>query len=427
MSHDSSTDACGLDFGTSNSEIGILRAGSPSLVEVENGRPRIPTTIFFDDTTRDDVFGEAAIARFLEGQPGRMLWAIKSVLGTALQGEATIVRGRRIAFEEIITRILRNLKAKGDEAAGRELTRVVLGRPVRFNDSDDALDRAAEEILRRSARGAGFAQVEVELEPIAAGLELETHIDREQIAAVVDIGGGTSDFSVIRLTPAAQHRRVADRERILAVGGIHIGGTDFDRQLSVTQLMPHLGLGASYRNDRGDVLQMPQWVFHDLASWLRINFIYDTRMLDGIYDILSKNKDGDRRLARLDRVLSAHLGHTLAREVERTKISLSGDETVTTPLDWIERRFGLTVTRTELNAAITELLDDAVRELENVLRASGVKNDAFDVVFFTGGGSLLPEVRTRVRQLLPNAKAFDTDQFGGIALGLTLEAGRIFA
>ncbi|HEX7155310.1 MAG TPA: Hsp70 family protein [Thermoanaerobaculia bacterium] len=390
MNQDSSSHVCGLDFGTSNSEIGILRDGAPSLADVENGRPRIPTTIFFDDTTRDEVFGEAAIARFLEGQPGRMLWAIKSVLGTALQGEATIVRGRRMAFEEIITRILRNLKSKGDAAAGRELTHVVLGRPVHFNDSDPALDRAAEEILRRSARAAGFTHVEMELEPIAAGLELETHIEREQIAAVVDIGGGTSDFTVIRLSPAAQHPRVSDRERILAVGGIHIGGTDFDRQLSVAELMPHLGLGASYRNERGDVLQMPQWVFHDLASWLRINFIYDTRMLDGIYDILARNKDDDRRLARLDKVLAAHLGHTLAREVERTKIALTADAEVTTPLDWIERRFGLTVTRAELNAAIAGLLDDAIRELESVLRASGVRNDAIDVVFFTEAAPSCP-------------------------------------
>lgn len=420
------TNFCGLDFGTSNSEIGIVRDGAPVLVEVENGRKQIPTTIFFDDATRDALFGEAAIAHFLDGHPGRMLWAIKSILGTALQGEATMVRGRRMSFEAIISRILHNLKSKADDAAGEELTHVVLGRPVHFNDSDAALDRAAEELLRRSARAAGFEHVEMELEPIAAGLEFETHIDREQLAVVVDIGGGTSDFSVIRLTPAAQHR-VGDRDRILAVGGVHIGGTDFDRQLSVTRLMPELGLGASYRNDQGETLQMPQWVFHDLASWLRINFIYDNRLLDGIYAILTKNKLDDRRLMRLDRVLAGHLGHTVAREVERAKIALSGNDEVSVPLDWIERRFALTATREQLNDAIAELLDDAERTLLDVIRASGAPAKTIGVIFFTGGGSLLPEVRTRVRRLLPHAAAFDTDQFGGIALGLTLEAARVFA
>jgi len=419
-------DFCGLDFGTSNSEIGIVRDGAPVLVEVEEGRKQIPTTIFFDDATTDELFGEAAIEKFLNGHEGRMLWAIKSVLGTALQGEGTMVRGKRMTFEEIIGHILVNLKWKAEEAAGRELTRVVLGRPVHFNDSDPALDRAAEALLRRSAMAAGFEHVEMELEPIAAGLEFETHIDREQVAIVVDIGGGTSDFSVIRLIPPAQHRGVGDRDRILAVGGIHIGGTDFDRHLSVAHLMPHLGLGAPYRSDQGEILQMPQWVFHDLASWLRINFIYDSRMLDGIYTILTRNKDDDRRLMRLDRVLAGHLGHAVAREVERAKIALSDRDEVSAPLDWIERGFAFNATREQLNDAIAGLLDDAERTLINVIRSSGVPAKNIGVVFFTGGGSLLPEVRTRVCRLLPHAAAFDTDQFGGIALGLTLEAARIF-
>jgi hypothetical chaperone protein len=417
---------CGLDFGTSNSEIGVLRDGVPELVDVEDGRRKIPTTIFFADDTRDELFGEVAIERFLDGHPGRMLWAIKSILGTKLQGESTVVRGRRLRFEEIITRIMLNLKRKGDAAAGRELTSVVLGRPVHFNDSDEKLDRLAEEILRRSALSAGFEEVEVELEPIAAGIELETHLDREQIGVVVDIGGGTSDFSVIRLTPTAQHRGIGDRDRILAVGGIHIGGTDFDRQLSVARLMPDLGLGQSYRNEDGQILEMPQWVFHDLASWLRINFIYDSRMLDSIYSIVSRNRDNPR-LARLDRVLTGHLGHGIAREVERAKIALSDADDVAVPLEWIERHFALTATRDQLNDAIASLLDGAERTLSEVLASSGVSPDAVDVVFFTGGGSLLPEIRTRVRRLLPQAEAYDRDQFGGIALGLTMEAERIFA
>src|ERR1700759_3850361 len=107
-------DVCGLDFGTSNSEIGIVRDGAPWLVDVEDGRRKIPTTVFFDDDTGAQEFGEAAIERFLDGDVGRILWAIKSVLGTALQGEATIVRGRSLRFEEIITLILRNLKRNAD-------------------------------------------------------------------------------------------------------------------------------------------------------------------------------------------------------------------------------------------------------------------------------------------------------------------------
>lgn len=420
-------DLCGLDFGTSNSEAGILRNGRPELVAVEGERKKIPTTIFFDTDTRSDFFGEEAIARFLEGHAGRMMWAIKSVLGTAMQTEATIVRGRRMTFEDVIARILINIKEKADAAANTTLTSVVMGRPVRFNDRDEQLDAQAETILRRCATKAGFEHVEVELEPIAAAIEFETHIDREQIGVVVDIGGGTSDFTVIRLQPASADRSVGDRSRILSVGGLHVGGTDFDRHLSVDRLMPELGLGASYKDNFGNTLEMPQWVFHDLASWLRINFIYDSRMLDGIYSILAKNVDHDRRLRRLDRVLTAHQGHALAKIIEATKIDLSDRDDVRVALDLVERHLSLPITRAQLNAAIAELLEQIESTLMRVVTESGVRTDDIAVVFFTGGGSLLPDVRTRVHRLLPHARHVDTDQFGGIALGLTMEAQRIFA
>ena len=421
------TDICGLDFGTSNSEIGIVRGGVPQLVDVEAGRKKIPTTIFFDNDSRSDFFGEAAIERFLEGHSGRMMWAIKSVLGTAIQGEATMIRGRRVAFEQIITRILANLKWRADAAAGVELRAVMLGRPVHFNDDDAKLDREAEAILRRAAAQAGFEEIEVELEPVAAGIEFETQLEHEQLGLVVDIGGGTSDFSVIRLTPVARHTGAGRRERVLSVAGIHIGGTDFDRLLSVERLMPELGLGSSYRDHQGQVLEMPQWVFHDLASWLRINFIYDNRMLDGIYAIVDRNKIENRRLARLGRVLGGHHGHALARIIEAAKIELSDRQITEVLLDLVEPRLALSITRDELESAIAGHLDQIERVLMQAVRDSGVAAPEIAVVFFTGGGSLLPEVRRRVGRLMPQAEQIDTDQFGGIARGLTIEAQRLFA
>src|SRR5262249_34342513 len=118
--------------------------------------------------------------------------------------------------------------------------------------------------------------------------------------------------------------------------------------------------------------------------------IYDSRLLDGIYTILAKNKLDDRRLMRLDRVLTAHLGHTLAREVERAKIALSGDDEVAVSLDWIERRFELTATRDDLNDAIAELLDTAERELPGVIRPPAIPASRITAIFFTGGGSCSP-------------------------------------
>lgn len=419
-------EVCGLDFGTSNSEVGIVQNGHASLVDVEKGRKKIPSTIFFDYDDKTDYFGDDAIERFLSGHHGRIMWSIKSILGTSLMTGDTVIRGGRVHFEEVIAKILGNLRRRAQVAAGRELSSVVLGRPVHFSDTDPQLDRTAEEILRRSAATAGFRHVALELEPVAAGIEFETHVDREMIGVVVDIGGGTSDFSVIRLTPAAQHHDIADRSRILSVGGVHIGGTDFDRQLSVSKLMPELGLGTTYRDHRGDLLPIPQWIFHDLASWLRINFIYDSRMLDGVFTIIDRNKDENPKLRRLERVLSSYLGHKLARLVEAAKIELSQQETVRLALGLVQAGLDVPVSRADLSKAISSLLDDTERVLLEVIRRSGVSADAIAVVFFTGGGSLLPEVRQRVRRLLPDARPVETDQFGGIALGLSIQAARMF-
>ncbi|MGZ5442323.1 MAG: Hsp70 family protein [Thermoanaerobaculia bacterium] len=417
---------CGLDFGTSNSEIGIVKSGHAVLVDVEDMRTKIPSTIFFDYDDGVDVFGEAAIERFLAGSHGRIMWSIKSILGTSLMAGDTVVRGRRVAFEDVITRILGNLKRRAEIAAGRELADVVLGRPVHFSDSNPELDRAAENTLRRSAAACGFRNIAMELEPVAAGIEFETHLDRELVGLVVDIGGGTSDFSVIRLTPTAQHQRVAEPRQILAVAGIHIGGTDFDRQLSISRLMPELGLGSSYSGHGGELLPMPQWIFHDLASWLRINFIYDSRMLDGIFTIINQRDEDSRHLRRLERVLTSHLGHKLARLVEAAKIELSNHDAVRIGLGFVEAGLDIPVTRKDLNCAIAALLDETERVILEAIRDSGVPKEAIAVVFFAGGGSLLPEVRTRVNRLLPEARQVETDQFGGIALGLTIQAARVY-
>src|SRR5438309_3317257 len=386
-------DICGLDFGTSNSEIGIIQNERSVLVDVENGQKKIPSTIFFDQETRDDVFGNDAIERFLAGRHGRIMWSIKSILGTALMSGSTVIRGRQVAFEEVISRILQNLKWKAERAAGREIKAVMLGRPVHFNDIDMELDGAAERLLRASAAAAGFRDIAFELEPVAAGIEYETHIETESIGIVVDIGGGTSDFSVVRLVPTSQQRHFVDRERILAVGGIHIGGTDFDRQLNVMRVMPELGLGSTYRDLHGQELPMPRWLFHDLASWLRINFIYENRLLDGIYTIIRQNKHSNRKLVRLERVLAGHYGHTIARLVEDAKIRLSTAEAVRLPLGMIESGAELPIKREELNRAVASLLDDTERVLNEVVASAGITHESVDVVFFTGGGSLLPEVR----------------------------------
>ena len=273
--------ACGLDFGTSNTTLGVADPEGPILLPLEGAHRTIPSAIFFE-LGREPVIGRAATAAYVEGLSGRLMRGLKSVLGTPLMEEATPVGRQRLRLRDIIARYLAAVKDRAETASGRSLDSVVHGRPVHFVDGDPEADRRAEDTLRAIARDVGFREVSFQYEPIAAALDYERQVRSEEIALVADIGGGTSDFSIVRLSPERRGR--ADRAGdILANDGVRIGGTDFDRQLSLGTVMPLLGLGSPMR--RGD-LAVPNAYFHDLATWSAINRLYNSKTLREIDEVV---------------------------------------------------------------------------------------------------------------------------------------------
>src|SRR4029077_9914935 len=206
--------------------------------------------------------------------------------------------------------------------AGQKLgalpTSVVLGRPAFFVDDDPAADATAQSQLEAAARTAGFQHIASQFEPIAAALDYEQSVRAEEIALVADIGGGTSDFSVVRVSP--ERARASDRRQdILGFTGVHIGGTDFDRQLGMASVMPALGLRSPLRR-KG--LDAPSWYFSDLATWHRINFLYDPKVLTEVRGVLRDSAEPEK-IERLLRVLEQRKGHELLAGVESAKIELS--------------------------------------------------------------------------------------------------------
>src|SRR5882757_5947267 len=223
--------ACGLDFGTSNTTFGSMADGVPSLLALESGQTTIPSAIFYE---RDGPvrIGRKAIDTYVDGVPGRLMRSLKSVLGTLLIDETTQVGRERASFRDVIAYYLGAVKRRAEQAAGRAFTSVVHGRPVHFVDNAPDADRKAEDTLRAIVRGIGFENITFQFEPIAAALDYERQISREEIALIADIGGGTSDFSIVRLSPD-RHAKAERQGDILANDGVRIGETDFDRRLSL--------------------------------------------------------------------------------------------------------------------------------------------------------------------------------------------------
>ena len=201
MSVETPARACGIDFGTSNSTVGWLRPGQPTLLALENGKPTLPSVVFFNAEENTVSFGQAGLKEYLDGYEGRLMRALKSLLGSSLMEGKTEIQGRSLPYKELLTQFITELKHRAEMAADRSFDQAVFGRPVFFVDDDTAADDKAEVTLEAIARTAGFREVSFQYEPIAAAYHYERQINHEELVLIADIGGGTSDFSLIRLSP----------------------------------------------------------------------------------------------------------------------------------------------------------------------------------------------------------------------------------
>ena len=407
--------ACGLDFGTSNSAIGVVRGNTAELAPVEGADTLVPSAVFFDYETKNRVlFGNEAVAAYIAQTEGRLMRALKSILGSPLIDEETSLGGRKVPLREVVEIFVRHLKAKAETFAGREITAVVHGRPVRFVDDDDAADARAQEVLEGIAKRAGFRDVSFVYEPIAAAHHYEQTVQTEELALIADIGGGTSDFSVIRVGP--QHRGRADRSRdVLANEGVRLGGTDFDKALNLAAVMPLLGLGTQLLEKD---LPMPNAPYHELATWAAINFAYTYKNEREITELVSLSAE-PIKVERLLAVVQRRLGHRLAFAVEDAKIALSAGERATVPLAFLEAGLSVTATRSQLDRAIRTGNDRLHKAARDCIAAAGVTPSAIDTIFLTGGSSRVPSVRAAIARAAPSARLAGGLDLLSVALGLT--------
>ena len=272
-------------------------------------------------------------------------------------------------------------------------------------------------MLGRIARAQGFRNIEFQYEPIAAALDYEQRISGEELVLIVDIGGGTSDFSIVRVSPdrRGKRQRAAD---ILANGGIHIGGTDFDRLLSLKTVMPHLGFGSSTADQKRN---LPTHYYHELATWHRINQLYKKNVLGELRQI---RYEAERRdlVDRFIRIVEEQQGHTIAIAVEQAKIDLTTEPATTAIVgdhgDWARLRF----TRDDFDEAIADSIERVVATVQRLLGDACIVAGDINTIFLTGGSSMVPALREGILSLFPQAKIAESDLLGSVGIGLSLDA-----
>ena len=412
----------GVDFGTSNSAVGFAKAGKARLIDLETDAQTMPTAVFFDFDAKKIVYGAPAQAALIAGEEGRYMRALKSLLGTGLMRESRMLLGRRMDFIDIIGDFLAEMKRRAETATGTTFERALSGRPVLFHSASAARNAQAEVDLRDCYLAAGFKDVAFMPEPEAAALANRDVLHPGDVGLIVDIGGGTSDFTLFR--------QKGEGIDVIASNGLRLGGTDFDRALSLGQVMPLLGHGSQIKHAFGSGTHAaPNAIFADLATWQKIPFLYgaDTRRL--VADLVKYAAEPDK-LQRLRHVLEDQLGHDVAFAVEAGKIAANDSKALALPeidLSVLETGLRVPLPAALLVHSLTGMAEEIADAGLATLQGTGLDPQDVTRLVLVGGSSLMGVVNQALTRVFPQAEVHQGAALTAIVDGLAMASADAFA
>ena len=409
----------GIDFGTTNSAVSIFRDGDTRVLPLdERARTRETYRTLIHVTDSHQVAtGYGAIESYLDhGMEGRLIQSIKAFLPSSFN--STQIGARRYRLEELIALFLRQLKARADAAVGQTITRAVFGRPARFSE-DPGADALAEARLREAATLAGFKEIQFRLEPIAAAFAYERTLDHPERVLVGDFGGGTSDFTLMDLSP--QRRGQEDRRGdIIGTGGVPIAGDRFDAALMDAKVLEHFGRGSTYVA-AFNRCPAPDPLFHRLRTWHHLAFLRD-RDTRELLHIMERTSDKPAQIAALVDLVEENLGFQLFQEVERTKMALSQQTRATLSFNEARVHLNIPITRGEFEVASRGLVERITTCIDDLFARTEVDPREVDAVFLTGGSSFIPAIRDIFVARFGEAKLRSGGELTRVAEGLCLSA-----
>lgn len=396
-----------IDFGTSNTAAAVLDTnGTPLIIPLEDGHDTLPTAVFLDFAKRRAVYGRAAAQAMMDGEDGRFLRGLKSILGTSLAREKRQFLNERLTLIDIIARFLSEIRDRAEKATSQTFDTAYSGRPVRFHSADAARDAQALADLTEAYLRAGFTSVDFLPEPEAAALTAPG----SGRMLIVDIGGGTSDFTLCD--------RHGENTKVLASRGIRLGGTDADRMLSLSHAMPLFGYEADIGDEFGQNFHpAPRALFQDLASWEKIAFLYDPALLRDVHRWV-RTAGQPVLFERLATVLDMHLGHDVAYAVEAGKIAANGANATRVSLDVVEKRLGFDLGRAAMGDELSTFAERIASEALATLADAGCASSEVAQIVFVGGSSLLTPVRAALSRVFPGTAQVDAQVFTAVVNGL---------
>ncbi|WP_437612984.1 molecular chaperone [Erwinia sp. V71] len=446
----------GFDYGTANCSVAVMENGAPRLLSLENNSPWLPSMLCaptreaisewlyrhhqvptpgaetqallrravafnreedIEVTPASVQFGLASLAQYMDDP--EEVWFVKSP--KSFLGASGLKPQQIALFEDLVCAMMLHIRQTAETQTGQTIDQAVIGRPINFQGlgGEDA-NQQAQGILERAAKRAGLRDVVFQFEPVAAGLEFEATLQQETKVLVVDIGGGTTDCSVLLMGP--QWRDKAERNAsLLGHRGCRVGGNDLDITLAFKELMPHLGLGG--QTAKGIALPaLPWWNAVAINDVPAQSDFYSSASRKQLQDLI-RDAQQPEAVKRLLKVWQQRLSYRLVRAAEESKIALSDREQTRAALDFIDTALGSDISVAGLQAAIQQPLERIQEQVKLALESSATRPD---VIYLTGGSARSPLLRQALQQQLQDIPLASGDDFGSVTAGLARWAQVVF-
>ena len=433
------TGSVGLDFGTTNSAIATVIGSQPALAEFPSAggaTNTFPSILYFERrkeralTRLVSAAGPRALELYLEAEDkGRLIQSLKAYL--ADRGfDGTGVFSQHYSLVDMVSLIVRHLllDARGLTRASSPGSdpvpaRVVVGRPVHFSNAHGGED---DEFALGRLRGAialcGFTDIVFEYEPVAAAYSYEQTLDRDELILIGDFGGGTSDFSILRVGPTERQRGRA-REGIVGTDGVAVAGDAFDRQIIRKLVAPRLGLGSEFFAPPDKFLPIPSWPYERLERWHHLSFLNTAKNLE-MLEHLRRAAIIPERVEAFVHLIKNEMGLRLHEAVRRVKFELSASPEALFEFHCEPVSITRKVTRLDFEKWIDPEVTQMAACVDRLLDATGVSAKDIDHVFLTGGSSFVPAVRKIFVERFGWGKITGGKELTSVATGLSLRAAR---
>jgi hypothetical chaperone protein len=422
--------AIGIDFGTTNSSIAcadnsgeVQLAKFPylgSLTDSYRSLLYLQQTKVNGTSTLKSWTGPEGVEQYLSADvKGRLIQSLKSFLSSR-NLHSTEVFGRRHMIEDLIARILRDLREKAEHQFGARNRAAVVGRPVHFVGAENREDDDyAEGRLRAAFALAGYESVEFEMEPVAAAHHYESTLDHDELILIGDFGGGTSDFSLVHVGPGVR-RRENISGTIVGNAGVGIAGDAFDAKIIRHLVSPALGAGSQLRS-LGKILTVPNWVYIRLEHWHHLSLLRGRDVLAMLKGVEAQSLE-PAKIGALIHFITENLGFQLHRSVQKVKSDLSNSPLATFQFSDGFVDLAAEVQRATFEEWISEELEKIAACVDSLLTSSGVLPKDVDMVFLTGGSSFVPAVRRIFETRFGKQRIRGGNEFTSVARGLALKA-----